>query len=334
MKVAVIGGAGFIGTRLCGILLDRGYALTILDIRPSPVYPEKSLNVDVRSLPELKQGLEGHDAVINLAAVHKDNIRPVSLYYDVNVQGARNICAAAADLEITTMIFTSSVAVYGFAPANTNESGLINPFSDYGRSKWQAEEVFRRWARDDARRALTVVRPTVVFGPRNRGNVYNLLSQIASGRFLMVGNGRNVKSMAFVDNVAGFLMHSLSTEPGEHLYNYVDKPDLSMNDLVKLVHEFLPKTRTASLRVPYFVGYSAAKLLDLVALFLKREFSISSIRVKKFCSTTQFDAEKINSTDFVPPVSIAAALRHTIDFEFGNTNQSSDTDKKILFFTE
>ena len=99
-----------------------------------------------------------------------------SLYDEVNVEGARNICAIAREKGIKTIVFTSTVAVYGFAPIGTNECGEIAPFNDYGRTKYEAEQVFKAWqAENPEKRTLIIIRPTVVFGEQNRGNVYNLL---------------------------------------------------------------------------------------------------------------------------------------------------------------
>jgi len=52
-----------------------------------------------------------------------------------NVGGARNLCTVAHEKNIRTIVFTSTVAVYGFAPIGTDESGKIAPFNDYGRTK-------------------------------------------------------------------------------------------------------------------------------------------------------------------------------------------------------
>ena len=71
------------------------------------------------------------DVIINLAAVHRDDVQPISKYDDVNVGGAVNVCNAARKNNINTIIFTSSVAIYGFAPPDTNESGEPNYFNDY-----------------------------------------------------------------------------------------------------------------------------------------------------------------------------------------------------------
>ena len=77
----------------------------------------------------------------------------------------------------------------------------------------------------DLKKTLVIIRPTVVFGEGNRGNVFNLMNQIAKNRFMMVGSGTNRKSMAYVENVAAFLEYSLSFQSGLHVHNYVDKPD-------------------------------------------------------------------------------------------------------------
>ena len=78
------------------------------------------------------------DLIIHLAAEHKDNIHPKSLYYDVNVRGTQNIIDACDIYNIDRIIFTSTVAVYGINPTDTSEDSTPNPFSDYGKSKLQA----------------------------------------------------------------------------------------------------------------------------------------------------------------------------------------------------
>src|SRR5690606_7699187 len=99
--------------------------------------------------------------------------------------------------------------------------------------------------------------------------------------FLMVGNGRNVKSMAYVENIVSFILFSLNYGPGIHVYNYVDKPDFDMNSLVSKVYESLNKP-ASRIRIPYSVGYAVGKCLDVVAKISRRKFPVSAIRVKKF----------------------------------------------------
>ncbi|MCR1000872.1 NAD-dependent epimerase/dehydratase family protein [Serratia rubidaea] len=314
-KVAIIGGSGFIGTRLVKRLRSRGdITLRIIDKNPSEAYPELYQYGDITQPQTLRDALKGCDAVINLAAEHRDNVQPTALYYQVNVEGARHLCHQAAELGIRQMIFTSSVAVYGFVQQETGEDGTFAPFNHYGKSKLEAEYVYEAWRKADKQNKLTIIRPTVVFGEGNRGNVYNLLRQIAGGRFVMIGSGNNFKSMAYVENIAARLEYALDQQSAYQVCNYVDKPDLTMNQLVTTVSASLGKNNR-TLRIPYWLGLCGAGALDLVSKITRRQFPVSRVRVQKFCARTQFKSDV--RSDFVAPVALDDALGKTIRHEFG-----------------
>ncbi len=330
VAVSIVGGSGFIGTALCRRLKRNANAhVCIADKVRSKAFPDLSRVADVRSVDALRAAIPKRAVLVNLAAEHRDDVTPRSLYDDVNVQGARNICEVAREKDVTAIIFTSSVAVYGFAPVGTDESGQINPFNDYGRTKHEAEDVFRRWQSEEPdRRALTIIRPTVVFGESNRGNVYNLLRQVAAGQFVMVGDGMNRKSMAYVENVAAFIEFAIGFKPGIHLFNYVDKPDFSMNELVNLVRAIVGKTVTTNVQLPYWVGHLIGSAFDLVARLTGKKFSISAIRVRKFCANSVYGSA-VSATGFIPPVPLSVALERTVRHEFINPQVSEHH-----FFTE
>jgi len=326
--ISVMGGSGFIGTRLCKRLQKAGIEFEIIDKMVSKTFPDMTKVVDIRNIDRLRKNISKTDALINLAAEHRDNVRPERLYDEVNVDGARNVCQIAEEKRINRIIFTSSVAVYGFASRGTNESGALKPFNDYGRTKMLAENIYKEWqAKDPGNRSLVIIRPTVVFGEQNRGNVYNLLKQIASSKFIMVGNGQNVKSMAYVENVAAFIEYSLNFGPGVYLYNYIDKPDFDMNKLVITVYKALGKKSKIKFRIPYWIGYTIGKTFDMVSLITGKTFPISSIRIRKFCSDTMFDTS-ISETGFQPPVSLRDGLKRTIEYEFINKKEGE------VFYTE
>ena len=326
-NIAIIGGAGFVGSRLASRLDSLKSKYTVCDINTK----NRSRNIiylDVEDKESLEQ-LAGFESIINLAAIHRDDVRPISRYDDVNVIGASNICEAATKFNIKNIIFTSSVAIYGFAPKNTDETGKPNYFNDYGRTKFLAENIYKEWQSEDPiNRTLVIIRPTVIFGEGNRGNVYNLLNQIASKRFAMFGNGKNIKSMAYVENVAAFLEYSLLFKPGIHTYNYIDKPDLDMNTLVSHVRKILFDRNNIGLRLPSFLGIFIGFVADIVAKLIKRSLPVSSIRVKKFMSSSQFSSS-ISNTGFIPPVSLEEGLDRTLCYEFLDDN----TDK-TTFHTE
>jgi len=329
MSIIVSGGSGFIGTQFCRLLSEGSNAFRIIDKVPSASFPLQSHQVDICDLAALLPVAEG-SAIVHLAAEHRDDVRPVSRYDKVNVEGTRNIVKVAEAKGVEQIVFTSSVAVYGFAPPDTGEDGKIAPFNDYGRTKLEAEQVLIAWQqRDPERRMLAIVRPTVVFGPGNRGNVYNLLRQINSGFFVMIGNGRNRKSMAFVDNVAAFLLCCLRLQPGIHLHNYVDKPDFDMNTLVAQVRGDLRGKPAVGVRLPLWFGMALGHVADLVARVANRSLPISAIRVRKFTSNTCFLSSAYGVAGFQAPVRIQDGLSKTLLTEF----KQPDPDQ-LVFYSE
>jgi nucleoside-diphosphate-sugar epimerase len=314
-QVTVLGGAGFIGTVLTEQLMDCGFQVKIGDLKRSSRFPEYSTPCDVRDHTTLREPLEGAIAVINLAAEHRDDVRPISRYHETNVEGASHVCLAARNAGIHKIVFTSSVAVYGFPAGPVDESGPFSPFNAYGKTKLEAESVYKAWAAEDPQRTLVIVRPTVIFGEGNRGNVYNLLHQIASGRFLMVGSGKNIKSMAYVGNIAAYLVHALSLGPGVRVFNYVDGPDMDTNTLIEHIRDCMHKPGSVP-RIPKALALTGGYVLDGLARLTGRPFPISAIRIRKFCESTQFRADHIANSGFKPPFSLTEGLARTIQFDF------------------
>lgn len=159
MKVTLIGGSGFVGTNICQHLADRQIPFEIVDIRESQRFPEKCKIADIRDLDALRGAITG-DVILHLAAVHRDDVRDKSEYYRTNVDGTANIAQVCQEKGIKKIVFTSTVAVYGFAEPGTDETGEINPFNAYGDSKFKGEEKLRSW-QVDAGNSLVIVRPTV-----------------------------------------------------------------------------------------------------------------------------------------------------------------------------
>jgi GlcNAc-P-P-Und epimerase len=326
--ITLIGASGFVGTRLIAELSDK--KCCNIDKKKSYRYDKITHFHDIRNKGIEKLLLNNVQSVILLAAEHRDDVYPVSLYYDVNVQGTKNVLDAMDRKGIKSIIFTSSVAVYGLNKSNPDETHPADPFNHYGKSKWQAEELLREWyQKDPENRSLSIIRPTVIFGEANRGNVYNLLKQIASGKFLMIGKGENKKSMAYVGNVVAFIKYLIENDkPGYRVYNYVDKPDFNMNELVSQVRHDLGQDGKM-VRVPEWLGMLGGYGFDIAAKLTGKKLPISSVRVKKFCATTQFSADKLDKSGFKRPYAIEEGLERTLRYEFLEKN-----DDKQVFYTE
>lgn len=324
--ILTIGGSGFVGSFLIKEL--HNYKVGNLDKNSSPFFDNITKIGDIRNFDEIKIP-KGTECVVLLAAEHRDDVSPTSLYYDVNVQGTKNVLKAMDNSGIKNIIFTSSVAIYGLNKSNPDENHPEDPFNHYGKSKWQAELAIKEWYENDPEgKSITILRPTVIFGERNRGNVYNLLKQISSGKFLMIGKGQNKKSMAYVGNIVTFIKSRLDkNESGYHVFNYADKPDYTMTELTQVIEDKMKLTLPKQ-RIPYWLGVLIGNVFDFFGLITKKKFSISAVRVKKFCATTQFNADKVHNT-FKAPYSLKEGLDKTLEHEFINPKQDD-----ILFFSE
>lgn len=326
--IAIIGGSGFVGSKLIAELTPE--RCRNIDKNPSPFFNATTTIGDIRFSKQIQFDKQTK-AVVLLAAEHRDDVSPTSLYYDVNVAGTKNVLDKMDEVGVKHLIFTSSVAIYGLDKENPDENHPEDPFNHYGKSKWQAEQVIKQWfEKDPVGKSVTIIRPTVIFGEKNRGNVYNLLRQIASGKFLMIGKGQNKKSMAYVGNVVAFIKHRLELpQEGYHVFNYVDKPDLTMTSLLKVIEKSLNK-KIPSIRIPIWLGYLGGYGFDILAFLTRKKLAISSVRVKKFVATTQFDATKVHSSGFKAPHTLEEGLDRTLNYEF--VQERSDDDE--VFYSE
>lgn len=313
MKIAITGGSGFIGSRLHKEFQKDNHDIKVIDKAHSDP-------INILDQEKLNAACAGCDAIIHLAAAHRDDIFPRSIYYEENGDGTQNITKAAEINNIQHIIFTSSVAVYALNSGEPDENSEIAPFNDYGKSKLEAEEHLRFWEAKNADRIATIIRPVVVFGENNRGNVYNLIKQISAGKFLMIGRGQNKKSMAYVGNVAAFIKHCLN-EKKSNLYNYADKPDLQTKELINTIYQKLEKEKP-SITIPYWFGLLAGYGFDVLAKITGKTFPVSSIRIKKFCADTSVDATKKNQTGFEPKYTLVDGVERMINHDFKEGNKA------------
>lgn len=325
MNICIIGGSGFVGDYLINILKQDHYITNIDKVQSLQHRDIEYKECDIRDYKKLKESVPAStNFIVLLAAEHRDDVTPVSLYYEVNVQGTQNVLRVMDEKNISNILFTSSVSVYGLNKHDPDEFSAADPFNHYGKSKFKAEEKLKEWFnKNEDRKSLIIIRPTVIFGPGNKGNVYNLLKQISSGKFIMVGSGNNRKSMAYVENVAGFIAHCINSDYSKyHLYNYVDKPDFSTKELVTQA-EIAIKKRILPIKIPYVIGYASAKALDIILGLVNRKNPISAVRVKKFCATTQFHSATIEATGYKAPYDLATGLEITIRSIVEKTGKSS-----------
>ena len=328
MLIAITGGSGFIASHFLSRVRALGVATRIIDTRPpsAPADGSDFRQVDVRDGAALTQALRGADAVLHLAAAHHDSGISREEYFSVNEGGAKALVAALEGNRIESVCNFSTVAVYGTQPCPPDETAEPSPESPYGESKLAAERVLRQWVAADPGRRCLNIRPTVTYGPGNRANMYHLIDHLHRRRFWPIGNGRNRKSTAYVENLADAALHlwprvdarlvalgkpapratGTPAQPFE-VFNYVDVPDLSSREIVAACCRSLGR-RVPRPALPLWLGVAAAWPFDIVSAVLRRPLAISSKRVRKLATETLFRADRVREWGFAPAVTTTEGL--------------------------
>ncbi len=233
-RVLVTGASGFIGTRLVAQLQSRGDQVVALDLEP----PRTRLagvtyhQTDVREALAFELGA-GVERIYNLAAVHRTPGHPAHTYYETNVLGALNVTALAEACGIDTLVFTSSISVYGPSEQAMTETSPLHPTSPYGRSKRMAEVLHEAWQVRGMGRRLVIVRPGVVFGPGERGNFTYLARALSRGTFFYPGRRSTIKSGGYVDELLGALDFALGQPDARTVFNFAYPAHSTTQDIVQ-----------------------------------------------------------------------------------------------------
>ena len=309
--IVLIGGSGFIGNYIASELYKKKINFIILDKKKSKKFKKKTKIVNILNKEKLTNFIPYRSTIINLAAVHQDN-DAIKDYYLVNVKGSENICEAALKKKCRSIIFFSTVAIYGKSLPFASEVSPQNPFNHYGISKKRAEKVYIKWNYKHKKNNLKIIRPTAVFGKGNRGNIHNLISQIQNGFFFMVGDGSNIKSLAYVENLSKFTLYLLNYKTKFSVHNYVDGPQISLKELINFIRWQL-NIKTSLRYIPYIFAFFCGITFDILSKILNKKFHISRVRVEKFISESSYSA---NLLRYKPKYSLKDSLKKTILEEF------------------
>jgi nucleoside-diphosphate-sugar epimerase len=222
VRVYLTGGTGLLGSHMAELLRRRGHEVVALcregaDVGFLETIGCELVTGDVRSSPAaLAPGIGGCSHVVHGAALVYAG-GSWSSVYEVNVEGSRNVAQAAAAADVGHFLHVSSVAVYGTVHVVTDEEHggfAALPETDYyARSKREAEEVVRDVERSEGL-PVTVMRPSAVYGERDRLMV-PALARICRRRWVpLFGSGDNTLPVVYAGNVAQAMLLVLEASSG------------------------------------------------------------------------------------------------------------------------
>lgn len=288
-KAIVFGGAGFIGSHLLGKLRSEypEKELISVDIRDPKIRVDgvDYVKHDIRDLSTFEVG--GRiERIYNLAAVHTTPGHPTHEYYETNIRGATEVTAFARRNDVKSILFTSSISVYGPSEQTKTEDIPPAPESAYGWSKFLAEGIHRAWLAEAEDRRLVICRPAVIFGYREGGNFTRMARLLEKGFFLYPGRKDTIKACFYVEDLVESFDEALKLDQRYVLYNGSYPDRYTIEEIVEQLRTmYFPKART----------FLLPRAVVMATAFALRPFSAMGLGLHPDRVT-----KLVKSTDVVP----------------------------------
>ena len=279
MTLLFTGASGFLGSNIIQ-LLNGAYNIISVGLSPQDTYL-----VDIAT--DIPTFIDAFDVVFHAAgkahSVPKTEAEK-RLFFDVNLQGTKNLCTALEQSGIPkAFIFISTVAVYGCdSGENITEEHPLNGTTPYALSKIKAEKYLEGWcAMHNVK--LSILRPSLIAGPNPPGNLGAMIRGIRNGKYLSIAGGKARKSVLMVQDIANLL--PMLIEKGG-IYNVCDSYQPSFRELEMVICKQL--SRKGPISIPYWLAKSMAVVGDC----LGEKAPINSLKLRKITSSLTFSNEK------------------------------------------
>ena len=317
MRIFVTGAGGFIGRNVTRRLIADGHRVTALLMprEPDPFSGVEIARGDLVADGRLAPLFEGHDAVVHLAGAV--GFQTWKACREVNVEGTRRVARAAAVAGVKRFVHMSSVSVYGRVPdlPLTEESPMKAIGDPYGDTKIEAERIVREFEASAGLR-LTVLRPTVVYGRRDRKFALNLIALVRGGKAAFPGDGRNRVDLVHVDDVADLVSLVLRSPASEgRTYNVAHPDNPSLNELVRE----LARLMDVPLRVrylPFPLAFAAASLAEGAARLTGKAPRLNRYSVRVIGRNYSYIVDRVEKElGFRPRVGLFEGIKDVLEHE-------------------
>lgn len=229
MKALVTGAPGWLGTRLVEILRNKSYQIRCLALPSLDSTPLEALGAEVvrgdLTMPRTLDGIcKGIKTVFHCAGViHPKKINEL---FNINTHGTKNLIEEAAKSGVDKFIYVSSNSVAGCNLSHDilmKEEDPPRPYMNYGLSKHKAEEIVKDFHKK-GRIKTVILRPCWYYGTGQPARQTRFFRMIKKGKPIMFGNGKNLRSMSYIDNVIqGLLLAEEKDKANGKTYWIADK---------------------------------------------------------------------------------------------------------------
>lgn len=320
-KVLVTGASGLIGRAVTErLLLSNLYDVKVQVRNPSDARARTGDVIDFTKVSmegadftrvgdrEMRLLAKGCHAIIHAAGlVHRPDAQ-YQEYEVMNVRATQLLAEAAASGGVHTFIFLSSSAVYGTGPfENVEENAPLKGITPYAVSKMTSEQFLHRV---QGIPRIIILRPSLVFGEGDRGNMLNLINQVKSGKYAHIGGGGAEKSVIYSKDLALASELCLDRIPeGLHVFNIANPAPVSVKQLTEEIAQALGMPRNLK-SVPTGLAKFGAQMAQI---FMREKSPVTAEQLDKITTTTTLSSQRlVMMTQFAPRYSLATALQAEI----------------------
>lgn len=243
MNILITGGTGFTGSALALKLLELGHKVKLLDNKAGIRFKElksagaKFIKGNITNKEFVNESVKNVDFIFHIAAAFRELNVKDEHYYEVNVNGTRNIFEAAEKNNVKKVVYCSTQGVHGHIKNPPgNEDSPIAPEDYYQQTKYEGEQVAQEYIKKGMN--VTIIRPTAIYGPGDPERFYMIYKRVLTGKFPMFGSGNTYYHPVFIDNLVDAFVLTLNLGKGNgETYIIADEEYLTLNDLVRKVAE-------------------------------------------------------------------------------------------------
>lgn len=254
--------------------------------------------------------------------IHPQN---VSEFYQINVEGTKNLLNSAVSANVKRAIIVSSNSPCGCNPHSDHlfdEISPYHPYMNYGRSKMLMELAVKTY-QQQGKIETVIIRPPWFYGLHQPQRQTLFFKMIRDGKAPIVGSGNNLRSMAYIDNLCqGLLLAAMTEKANGEIYWIADERPYSMNEIIDTIErlletEFQQKCTHKRLKLPNLASEFALVIdgtLQALGLYHQKIHVLSEMNKTIACSVAKAQRE----LGYHPTITLEEGMRRSINWIFNN----------------
>lgn len=313
--ILLTGASGVLGPVVAQHLRAHGYTVRTLSRRPLPSTP-MHVACEITDMSGVARAVEGVEAVVHLAAkLHIENpdTSLVGEYERVNVEGTRVVVEAAKAAGVKRLVYISTVKVYGKQQATpVDETETPAPKTIYAKSKHYGEQVV---AIQGAELEHVILRLSAVYGQQVRGSWANLISAIRRGLFLLIGDGKNLRTLTYEADVAAAIQMALESVPmAGGVYNVAGFEAVTMETVLRSIYGALGRS-VPPIHIPKGLAMAGVSAAEQAFALAGRRSILPVETFQQLVESEVYSGARLRALGFAPKLPFDETWRQAIGSE-------------------